>query len=93
MNHNPIEAAYGLTHMSLEQEIAAPEPVKQTRRGKIRIIDDCAAIQRWIDANGGRAQRIPELNDADHAKLVQGLADKIHAARIALEMAWNGGGK
>ena len=88
MNHNPIEAAYGLTHMSLEQEIAAPEREKPTRQCKVRNVDNLGAIRRWLDGGEGRARRIPEDNDEEHAALVRDLADRIHKARIVLEMSW-----
>ena len=79
---------YGVVPMSVTEEASAPEPVRQTRGNKIRMIDDCAAILRCVNDYGNRARIIPEENDAEHAKRVADLAGKIHAARTALEMCW-----
>ena len=78
--------AYGVEAMPIEQEIALPEPVKQTRRNKIDMIDSCDLIIRMAQEMAEYVKRIPEDNDTNHAQLVQGLADKVKSARAEMEL-------
>lgn len=77
--------AYGIEPMTVEQEANAPEPVKQTRRNKIEMVDSCALIIRMAQELMEYAKRIPVEDDPRHAELVQGLADAVKSARAAVD--------
>jgi hypothetical protein len=70
--------------MSIEQEANAPEPVRQTRRNKIDMVDSCELVIRMARDLMDYAKRIPVEDDARHAQLVQELADAVKSARAAV---------
>ena len=61
---------YGLQPMSLEEEMNLPNTIRQTRNNKVQIINDCDNIARTIETLRWRAYACPELDDEEHAKLV-----------------------
>lgn len=62
---------YGLQPMTFEEELAAPENIKRTRRNKIAAIDACAFMRRTLDTIESTARKIPELDDDAHSALVE----------------------
>lgn len=75
---------YGLQPMTFDEELAAPDNVKQTRRNKMTIIDNCAFMKRAIESVESRAKRIPEEDDAAHAKLIDDWCRKVLAVEEEL---------
>lgn len=80
---------YGLSPMSLEQELNAPAPVKQTRNSKVAIIDVCCELKRFAEQTMSYARRIPEENDEKHSALVRAYADGM---RAAMNLLWENEG-
>lgn len=78
------EIWYGLKPMSLEDEIRAPETIRNTRQSKVDIIDKCAYMQNLLDVIRTRAKWALELDDVKHAALVKEFRDKVSTAMEAL---------
>ena len=80
MENNP----YGLTPMSFQEELNAPEAVRETRAFKVEIIDNCDRLIRLAERIRDRVKRIPEENDEAHVELVNKYAEGVHRAVITL---------
>ena len=78
---------YGLKPMSLEEELTAPAPIRETRSNKINIVSDCEDIMKVAGWLWEYARVIPEENDPVHAALVKKLADAISQAKTAIYAA------
>lgn len=76
---------YGIHPMSVENEMKLPEPVSLTRFNKIRGIDMLTVIEKEIPSCRDRLRKAPELNDSNHAKLIQEYVDAIIDAYKALD--------
>lgn len=84
---NAIIERYGIKPMTFEEEWNQPENAKQTRRNKMKIIDTCEAMRRTLETIERRVRTAPELDDSNHAALVQELADKVKEVYKAIEAA------
>lgn len=84
---NAIFEYYGIQQLTFEEELNQPENAKQTRRNKMEIIDICESARRTLETIKRRVRRAPELDDPNHAALVQELADKVKEACKAIEAA------
>lgn len=84
---NTIFEKYGIKPMTIEEECNQPKNAKQTRRNKMEIIDTCEFARRTLETIERRAVLAPELDDSNHAALVQELADKVEEAYKAIEAA------
>lgn len=62
---------YGLTPMSFAKEIDASVAIKSTRQNKIEIIDWCEHMKNAVEYIQIRAKYIPEVDDDEHALLVE----------------------
>ena len=76
-NSNWEEKVYGVKHYSLDDEINLPDPVKQTRRNKIKAIDKLKWIKEQTEYFERYWRSIPEEDDANHAAAVQELMDAV----------------
>ena len=76
---------YGLKPMSFEEEVNAPESVKEKRRCKIEIQDMCSLMARDLETIAYTARNIPEEDDAAHAELVKQYRDAVKAAQAAID--------
>lgn len=76
---------YGLKPMSFEEEVNAPESVREKRRCKIEIQDMCSLMARDLATIAYTARKIPEEDDAAHAELVKQYRDAVKAAQAALD--------
>lgn len=75
---------YGLKPLSLEEELALPEPMRRTRNAKIALVDMAEHIAAMADSLKSRARAIPVEDDKYHAELVAELYRRSIAARNAL---------
>ena len=80
MENNP----YGLTPMSFQEELNAPEAVRETRMLKVEIIDNCDRLIRLAERIRDHVRRTPEDNDKAHAELVNKYSEGVHKALITL---------
>ena len=78
---------YGLKPLSFKEEFNLPKYARQTRHNKMKIIDTCDHATKLIDTIKYRAKYAPELNDPEHAELVQEFADKVNELYKAVEAA------
>lgn len=85
---------YGLTPMTLAEEMNAPQYVRQTRFNKVKMVDEMQWVQKIAAQLEKQAKDIPEEDDEHHATLVQELRDCEHAVYVAMELAlkksWGG---
>ena len=84
---NAIFEHYGIQQLTFEEEWNQPENAKQTRRNKMEIIDTCEFARRMLETIERRVRKAPELDDSNHAALVQELADKVKEVYKAIEAA------
>lgn len=75
---------YGLTPMSLVEEMDASVAVKSTRQNKIEIIDWCEHMKNAIEYIQIRAKNIPEVDDDKHALLVEQFRNNVKYAMDVL---------
>ena len=78
---------YGLTSMTFEEEVNLPETVRQTRNNKVQIYHMCESMKRTIDNIEYRAHHCPELEDEQHAALVEEFRNRVHRAMEMLDYA------
>lgn len=78
---------YGIKPLTLEEEWNYPYNAKLTRNNKIKIIDRCETIRNLVETIECRAKAAPELDDDEHAEIIQKLANLVLEARFALESA------
>lgn len=87
------ELMYGLEAMTLEEELALPEPMRQTRNAKVALVDMAEHIATMADSLKSLARAIPVEDDKHHAELVAELYRRSIAARNALINAVNYDGR
>ena len=75
---------YGITPMSLVEEIDASVAVKSTRQNKIEVIDWCEHMKNAIEYIQFRAKNIPEVDDDKHALLVEQFRNNVKYAMDVL---------
>ena len=75
---------YGLKPYSLDEEVALPFEVRQTRDNKLRIVNLCISLIRDLEGIKEIAKNIPELDDAEHSTLVNDYREAIEDVRTAL---------
>lgn len=68
---------YGLTPMSLKEEINISETVRLKRSAKINIVDDCKSIRMMLETIEDRAKGIPEIEDEEHLAFVKEYQRKV----------------
>ena len=68
---------YGLKSISLEEEIALPLYVKQTRENKMKIVDMIGWTQRSLNLTELRIKQAPELDSKEHSELIQEIYDTV----------------
>lgn len=78
---------YGIKPMSLDEELALPEPVRKTRNNKCMMMDDLYGMTRTVENLLSYIRRIPEENDPSHSELVDEYRKKLHTAKAALDEA------
>lgn len=82
-NSNWEESVYGITHYSLDDEVNLPDLIKQTRRNKIRAIDNLRFVKSQVEYFERYWRSIPEEDNANHAAAVQELANAVETLRGA----------
>lgn len=75
---------YGRVIYTLDQEIALPECVKETRRNKERIYSACTHGMKLLEQLRRKAYQIPEEDNLTHAELVAELASKAQATLVSI---------
>ena len=76
---------YGIELLGIGEEASLPEAAKQTRRNKMKAIDELTWISKIAEQEINRCRRIPVEDDRKHADLVQEFVNKIHTAYVAME--------
>lgn len=70
LDFNKFCESYGIRPMSVNEEANLPYYEKQTRNNKIHMIDTCESMRRMLNSIEYRMKRAPELNNKEHAELV-----------------------
>lgn len=84
---NAVFERYGIKPMTFDEEWNQPKNARQTRRNKMKIVDTCEFARRVLETIERRAITAPELDDSEHAALVQELTDKVKEAYKVIEAA------
>lgn len=78
---------YGMSRLSLDQELALTENERHTRNNKITVIDQLDYMRKMIDQIENRAKGTPVEDNKDHAELVEQFRQMVTRASIAIESA------
>lgn len=81
---DPIGVRYGISTLSIKDEWNLPQPQKDIRCSKMKMIDTLHYMRELAESLENRARRIPETDDPKHAALVMELEKKVKAANLAL---------
>ena len=84
MKEYSFNAMCGLPEMTFEEELALPENAMLTKQNKVQTISRCCSMRRAIDTIELRIRNAPLEDNADHAALVQQLADIVKEAEMIL---------
>lgn len=86
--YNALCEEYGIKPMSIEEEAKLPKFAKQTRNNKIKIMGVCTAMRRILGSVEYRTKHAPELNNEEHAALVEELKNLLNQAYETLEKTY-----
>jgi len=76
---------YGLQPMTFEEELAAPENIKRTRRNKIALVDLCNNMRHMINQIEFNAKLTPEVDNDHHSGLVEEYTELVRKASKDLD--------
>ena len=74
----------GLPDMTLEEELALPENMMETKKNKIIIMGCCGSINRALETIEFRTRNTPMEDDPKHAELVKEFARIVKEAEKAM---------
>ena len=78
---------YGLEAKSFSEEMELPENARRTRNNKVEIATKLDMIMHVAETMRSGVKFIPEIDDGQHADLVQRYRNEIQAALVALDNA------
>lgn len=78
---------YGIKPMGLDEHLALPAPVRQTRNNKVNLVNTLDHIEVWTRQLREITKRIPEDNDQCHADLVELLVQNVKRVEIDISTA------
>ena len=79
---------YGLTALSLDEEIALPEPMRSTRSAKMELVNAASHMETLAVMIRDRAKQAPVLDDEKHAEIVRRFLALTREAEKAVTRAY-----
>lgn len=73
--------------MAFEEEINAPERIKQTRCNKLKMCGDLKFMLCLIKQMENQLYGIPEKDDPRHVRIIENLTRLTEEAKLAVEKA------